>query len=111
MAKKGKCDWCGVGVPEEDGFRLIQPKRNLGATFDRLEHVVPWLMKGRPQWHIWKDVEVPDGVEPVDAHTGEELEDDAIYLVRHRGDVRIADGFTDLDSALAWAKAGGRYAS
>ena len=110
MAKKGKCDWCGVGVPEEDGIRLIQPKRNLGATFDRLEHVVPWLMKGRPQWHIWKDVEVPEGVAPVDAHTGEELDDDAIYLVKHRGDARIADGFVDTDSLLAWAKAGGRFA-
>jgi hypothetical protein len=110
MAKKGKCDWCGVGVPEDDGFRLIQPKRNLGATFCRLEHVVPWLMKPRPQWHIWKAVEVPADAALLDAHTGEELEDDAIYLVRHRGDLRIPDGFTDPDSALAWAKSGGRYA-
>ena len=110
MAKKGKCDWCGVGVPEDDGFRLIQPKRNLGATFDRLEHVVPWLMKKSPQWHIWKDVEVPEGVDPVCAQTGLELDEDSYYLVRHRADARIADGFSSLDAVLAWAKAGGRWA-
>ncbi len=61
MAKKGRCDWCGTEVLEGDGYRLIQPKRNLGATFCRLEHVVPWLMK-KNDWHIWDDVEVPEGV-------------------------------------------------
>lgn len=109
MAKKGKCDWCGVGVPDDDGFRLIQPKRNLGATFCRLEHVVPWLMQ-KNDWHIWNDVQVPADASPLCAQTGEELEDDAFYLVRHRGDLRIPDGFVDKDAVLAWAKAGGRFA-
>lgn len=109
MAKQGKCDWCGVGVPEDDGFRLLWPKRNLGATFCRLEHVVPWLIQ-KNDWHIWKDVEVPEGVSPVCAQTGLELDEDALYLVRHRGDIKIPDGFSTSDAALAWAKAGGRWA-
>ena len=109
MAKKGRCDWCGTEVLETEGFRLIQPKRNLGATFDRLEHVVPWLMK-KNDWHIWDNVEVPDAVSPVSAQSGVELNDSAYYLVSHRGDERIADGFDTTEEALEWAKAGGRWA-
>jgi len=110
MDKKGKCDWCGVGVPEDDGIRLLWPRRNLGATFDRLEHVVPWIMQ-KNDWHIWDRVEVPEGASLVCAQTGKELDEDAIYLVKHRGEARIPDGFVDLEAALAWAKAGGRFAS
>lgn len=108
MAKKGRCDWCGTEVLDGDGFRLLQPKRNLGATFCRLEHVVPWLMK-KNDWHIWNAVEVPEAAEPVSARTGEELDENAYWLVHHRGEVRIPDGFNSTDEVLEWAKAGGRY--
>jgi len=111
MAKKrgANCDWCGTEVLEGEGYRLIQPKRNLGATFDRLEHVVPWLMK-KNDWHIWNNVDVPEGVEPVSARTGDDLAEDAYYLVHHRDGAEIPDGFNSTDEALEWAKAGGRWA-
>jgi hypothetical protein len=109
MAKKKKCDWCGVGLDEDEGLRLIQPQRNLGASFCRLEHVVPWLMQ-KNDWHIWPGVEVPGEAAPVCAQTGEELEEGAYYLVRRRGDVVVADGFIGPEAVLVWARAGGRYA-
>jgi hypothetical protein len=108
VARKPKCDWCGVGLADDEGLRLIQPKRNLGASFCRLEHVVPWLMK-KNDWHIWDDVEVPASAGPDCAWTGKELDEDAWYLVRHPGGQEVADGFIGHDAALAWAKAGGRY--
>jgi len=108
-SKAGQCDWCHVEVLDDDGFRLIKPKHKLIATFDRLEHVVPWIMKG-PDWHIAKaGLEIPDDVPTVDSQTGEELGDDPVLLVRHRGDIRVADAFANTDNALEWAKAGGRY--
>ncbi len=111
MARKegDKCDWCGVGLDEDDGFRLLWPKRNMGAAFCRLEHVVPWMMQ-KNDWHIWNQVEVPADASPNCSQTGEDLDEDtAVYLVKHRGEARIPDGFVDLEAALAWAKAGGRY--
>ncbi len=112
MAKSraSKCDWCGTKVLEDDGFRLVKPVHNLIATFDRLEHVVPWIMKG-PDWHIASGgVELPPDAPTVDSQTGEELGDEPVYLVRHRGEHRIADAFANIDNALEWAKAGGRFA-
>ena len=46
----------------------------------------------------------------MDSQTGEELGDEPVYLVRHRGEHRIADAFANIDNALEWAKAGGRFA-
>lgn len=109
MAKKMKCDWCGVGLDADEGLRLIQPHRNLGASFCRLEHVVPWLMQ-KNDWHIWPKVEVPPEAAPVCAQTGKELDEDAWYLTKRRGDVEVADGFTGAEAVLDWSKAGGRYA-
>ncbi len=109
MGRTLKCDWCGVGLDENEGLLLIQPSRNLGASFCRLEHMVPWLMK-KNDWHIWSKVEVPASAGPNCAQTGVELEDDAWYVTRHRADTEVADGFISHDAVLAWAKAGGRYA-
>lgn len=109
MAKTSKCDWCGTEVLDGDGYRLIQPKRSLGATFDRLEHVIPWLMK-KDDWHIWSDVEVPEDAASTSSQTGEDLGENAIYLVHHRDGERISDGFNDKSEVEAWAKAGGRWA-
>ena len=109
MARSPKCDWCGVGLDEDEGLRLIQPKRNLGASFCRLEHMVPWLMK-KNDWHIWPKVEVPPTAGPDCARTGTELGDDAWYVVRHPGGAEVADGFIGHDAVLEWARAGGRYA-
>lgn len=103
-----QCDWCGVGIEEGDGYRLLEPGRSLGAAFCRLEHVVPWMMK-KNQWHIWRDVRVPKDADPHCDRAGEELGEGALYLVRHRGQYRIADGFCDRETLLKWATAGGRY--
>ena len=109
MGRNLKCDWCGVGLDEGEGLRLIQPHRNLGSCFCRLEHVVPWLMQ-KNDWHIWTNVEVPTEAAPVCAQTGRELDEDAWYLTRTRGAVEVADGFIGSEAVLDWAKAGGRYA-
>ncbi len=110
MARKegDRCDWCGVGLDQDDGYRLLWPKRNMGAAFCRLEHVVPWMMQ-KNDWHIWSDVQVPEDADARCARTGLELDEDALYLVRHRGEFRVADGFSSAEAVLAWAKAGGRY--
>ena len=109
MGDLSKCDWCGVGLGERDGLRLVKPARNMGAAFCRLEHVVPWLMK-KNDWHILGTAEVPDAADPVCPVTGEELEESAIYLIRWPSDVEVADGFSDTEALLEWARSGGRYA-
>jgi len=103
-----RCDWCGVRLTEEDGYRLLRPARDMGAAFCRLEHVVPWLIK-KNDWHIWNGMEVPENAEPHGAWPVDEPGDGEFYLVRHRGTHRIADGFPDRESLLKWAAAGGRY--
>lgn len=108
--KETKCDWCGVGLEPGESWQLLQPNRNLGASFCRLEHVVPWLIR-KNDWHIRDRVEVPESAGPDCAETGEELDETAWYLVRDRAGTEIADGFTGKEAALAWAKAGGRWAS
>lgn len=109
MAKTSKCDWCGTEVLDSDGYRLIWPKKSLGATFDRLEHVVPWLMQ-KDDWHIWSGVEVPADAAKTSSQTGQDLGENALYLVHHRDGELISDGFNDKAEVEAWAKAGGRWA-
>ena len=59
MSRQGaQCDWCGVELTEEMGYRLLWPDKSLGTAFCRLEHIVPFLMQ-KDQWHIWKAVTVP----------------------------------------------------
>ncbi len=103
------CTWCGVEVPEDDGFRLAETATGQAAAFCRLEHVIPWLIKGAR----WADA--GDGV-AVDREAvtrcswcEAQLGDKRIVLFRHRGKHRIADGFCDLEHLGAWAKAGGRF--
>lgn len=106
--KANRCDWCGVEISERDGYRLLRPSRHMGAGFCRLEHVIPWLIK-KNDWHIWSDMEVPPDAELHGAVSEDELGEDPWYLVRHRGDLRIADGFPSRDELMPWATAGGRY--
>jgi hypothetical protein len=80
----GKCDWCGVELTEDMGYRLLWPDRSLGTAFDRLEHIVPFLMQ-KDDWHIWTGVKVPEGASSTSTVTGEKLGENALYLVHHRG--------------------------
>ena len=44
-----KCSWCGEPIEPEDGYRLAEPAGARIAAFCRLEHVVPWALRG-PHW-------------------------------------------------------------
>jgi hypothetical protein len=106
------CTWCGERVEANDGFRLAELPGDRGATFCRLEHVVPWAIQG-PHWEAGNPVE-PSGLDAdIDAcaHCGEALGDVRLILIRHRGEHRIPDGFCSATHLREWARAGGRYAS
>ncbi|HVW16700.1 MAG TPA: hypothetical protein VHB30_00485 [Solirubrobacteraceae bacterium] len=105
------CNWCDAPVGRDEGFRASRPGVGERAVFCRLEHVVPWLLRGA-SW------EAGSGLEPGDddaglgrcALCGERLGEERVLLVRHRGAHRIADGFCGTEHMLTWAKSGGRWA-
>jgi hypothetical protein len=104
------CTWCGADVEADDGYRAYEPAGERRAVFCRLEHVVPWAIADA-NWEAGKMQEPPGGAhhEPTCSHCGAQLGDTQVLLVRHRGEVRIADGFCSVDHLEAWAKAGGRW--
>ncbi|MGH2843728.1 MAG: hypothetical protein ACRDKL_09115 [Solirubrobacteraceae bacterium] len=103
------CIWCAAAVTLDSGFRAHRTADGRCASFCRLEHVVPWVLRGA-RW-------VPGGcIEPAPAerpgacaHCGCRLGDDLVLLVHHRGVDRIGDGFCTLEHLRAWANAGGRW--
>jgi hypothetical protein len=100
------CTWCGSSVGEDEGFRAYAGERR--AIFCRLEHVIPWVMRGA----AWEPGTEAAGVEVgACSWCSTSLGDDHVLLVRARGEHRIADGFCDVDHLAAWAKAGGRWAT
>ena len=104
------CTWCATPVPEDSGFRVAEPEGRRKAVFCRLEHVVPWVLRGA-EWQTGRIV--PSG-EPDDALgrcalCGDPLGLTRVLLVRHRGQHRIGDAFCRLEHLEAWAKGGGRY--
>jgi hypothetical protein len=102
------CTWCGTAVDSGDGFRAYEPAGARQARFCRLEHVVPWAIRGAHWEPAPDDVESPTGLTAC-AHCAAPLGDAPVLLVRARGEIRVADGFCSVDHLLAWAKAGGRY--
>jgi hypothetical protein len=104
-----RCSWCGVPVAADEGFRAAEPEADRGAVFCRLEHVVPWIMRGAR----WEPVHPPfddDGLAlGVCALCGDEVGSGRVLLVRHRGEHRIGDAFCRLEHLLEWAKRGGRW--
>jgi hypothetical protein len=96
-----------VHVDPDDGFRAYEPAGERSATFCRLEHVVPWAIRG-PHWEAGQApaIESPGRCSRCDA----ELADVHVLLVRHRGEHRIADAFCSVDHLREWANAGGRWA-
>jgi hypothetical protein len=77
-------------------------------VFCRLEHVVPWAIRGAYWEAATAELAVPADVTDC-AHCGTPLGDAPVVLVRERGEARVHDGFCSVDHLLAWAKAGGRY--
>jgi hypothetical protein len=104
------CTWCGTSVEDDDGFRAYEPAGDRRATFCRLEHVIPWAIRG-PHWEAGELDEPPAaGTGPrTCAHCDRELGDVHVLLVRHRGENRIPDDFCSVGHLLEWAKAGGRW--
>ena len=100
------CSWCGAEVDEDDGFHAYEPAGGRRAVFCRLEHVVPWAIRG-----AWWDAGDPvdDPRLTVCSRCGAALEEAHVLLVRARGEHRIPDGFCSVEHLLDWAKAGGRY--
>jgi len=105
-----RCTWCGAEVEADDGFRAYEPQGERRAVFCRLEHVVPWAIRGA-HWEtgVLED-EAGDGAgQRRCAHCEAELDEVRVLLVRHRGRHRIGDDFCSVDHLNEWAKAGGRW--
>jgi ribosomal protein L24E len=101
-----RCSWCGTAVEAGDGYRAYEPAGDRRAVFCRLEHVVPWAVRGA--W--W---EPGDPVDDPRLHAcswcGATLSEAHVVLLRSRGEHVVPDGFCGVDHLLEWAKAGGRY--
>jgi hypothetical protein len=104
------CTWCGSEIELTDGWRLQEVPGARRAAFCRLEHVVPWALRGA-HWEAG-EIDEPRGLaDSIDrcAHCEQPLTDVYLVLVRHRGEHRVPDGFCSVDHLEAWAKAGGRW--
>jgi len=101
-----RCTWCGDTVG--DAYRVYpSPPTPRRAVFCRLEHVVPWAIRGAA-WEPGEPVDDPRLT--TCSWCEQELEDGHhVLLVRSRGDVSVHDGFCGVPHLLEWAKAGGRY--
>ena len=100
------CAWCGEDVEADDGYRAYEPAGGRQAVFCRLEHVVPWAIRGA-WWEPGPPVDDPrvTACSWCDAALG----DAHVLVVRTRGEHRVLDGFCTVEHLLEWAKAGGRY--
>jgi hypothetical protein len=103
------CTWCGVPVPTGEGYRAWEPAGARRATFCRLEHAVPWVIRGAA-WEAALEPLPPEALEPrACAWCGGALGESRVLVVRDRGEHRVADGLCSTAHLLEWAKAGGRY--
>jgi hypothetical protein len=102
-----RCSWCGTRVEPGDGFRGAEHPGERVAVFCRLEHVVPWAMRGA-HWGAGESAE-GRGQRADCSQCGRQLEDVVVELTRHRGEHRISDAFCSVDHMAEWAKAGGRW--
>ena len=92
-----------------DGFRVAELPGDRGAAFCRLEHVVPWAIRGAHWEALGAEADgLRDGLSRC-AWCDAALQEDHVALVRSRGEHRIPDGFCGVAHLLEWAKAGGRF--
>ena len=101
-----RCSWCGDVVEADDGFRAYEPAGSRRAAFCRLEHVVPWAIRGA-WWEAGTPVDDPRLT--TCSHCGAALGEAHVLLTRSRGEHLVPDGFCSVEHLLEWAKAGGRY--
>jgi hypothetical protein len=102
------CTWCGTDVEPDDGFRAYEPAGERRAVFCRLEHLIPWSIRGA-HWGAMSEAPGLDEGASTCSHCGAELTDAQVLLVRHRAEHRVADAFCSVDHMTEWAKAGGRW--
>jgi hypothetical protein len=104
------CTWCGDPIDPGDGWRVQEVPGARRAAFCRLEHTVPWAMRGA-HWEPGEITEPAGLADQLDrcARCGAALGDVHVVLVRHRGAHRIPDAFCSVDHMAEWAKAGGRW--
>ncbi len=111
-----RCSWCGTAVEAGDGYRAYEPAGGRRAVFCRLEHLVPWAIRGA----MWEAAEAVDDPRlRTCSLCGAALEEAHVLLVRQRthltsssgtgGEHLVPDGFCNVPHLLEWAKAGGRY--
>jgi hypothetical protein len=105
-----RCSWCGAAVGADDGYRAFEPAGARRAVFCRLEHVVPWVIRGA-HWSAGAlpEGELRDGLTARCAQCDGPVGDAGILIVRHRGEHRIADALCTPEHLRAWASAGGRW--
>jgi hypothetical protein len=101
-----RCSWCGTEVEPDDGFRAYEPAGSRQAVFCRLEHVVPWAIRGA-WWEAGPPVDDPRLT--TCSWCDDTLGEAHVLLMRSRGEHRVPDGFCSVEHLLEWAKAGGRY--
>jgi len=105
------CTWCGAEVAADDGFRLRDAGGGRRAVFCRLEHIVPWEIKGARWEDAGDDAPGAQSEQATDpcAYCGEQPGPERLLLTRHRQSHRILDVFCDTGHLGAWAKRGGRF--
>ena len=105
-----RCTWCAREIDPQDGYRLRAEPGERRAAFCRLEHVIPWVIRGA-RWEVTQVDEPEEPAGGVDRCVQCEvpLAEGHLVLVRRRGEHRISDGFCSVDHLAAWAKAGGRW--
>ena len=104
------CSWCGTRVCADEGFRAYEGAGERVATFCRLEHVVPWAIKGA-HWEDMPRGEAQLHIPVVQAcsYCDAKLREINLVLIHHRGDLRIPDPFCSVDHLRQWATAGGHW--
>lgn len=113
MTSQLVCTWCDATVPDTDGFRLVETPSGHRAVFCRLEHLIPWEIKGS----MWDDPAQEHSDPEGDAedrpgrcaHCNAEVGEKRVVLTRRRGPHSVADRFCSVRHAAAWASAGGRW--
>ena len=58
LRERRRCTWCGTRRRAEDGFRAYEPAGGRRAVFCRLEHVVPWAIRGA-YWEAGAEADSP----------------------------------------------------
>ena len=104
------CSWCRTRVGADEGFRAYEASGERAATFCRLEHIVPWAIRG-PRWEAGATDDPPelDHGQLRCSRCDADLDELDIVLVHVRGEHRIPDAFCSLDHLREWANAGGRW--